>query len=411
MKISRLACVFLSLSAVACVEPIVMDPLEEMPVVVNCILTRDGGLYEDHPEENRGYQPPVQYLDLFYARTPSQAGYKTIDEATVTVTGYGETHQFVWNGSRWECAFLPQMGILYQLKVKTADGHELSSEMTFPPDCRLRRYRLIDRASLDFFGNTFAGYYYLQKHYDDSHGVCHWDNFRDECFMWIRAMEKDVPVKKICTNHPGVDNFNVRRDVWGDCAVIDLYEQQFKSFMERENAAYERYNPSQNEGMVGFGRPIYVDPQLWERFSDAWLSSPLHDEFLRIHHPAGFDNGMHKPLDYYVANDFGDHQPAEPRDLFVLGADFDPSPKVLSYTDDEGKEVEYVLNWNYLDAYEVRFVSETYDKYLHSCAGKALGKDEFAASYSTDPVYSNIEGGLGCFGGQWITKIEISTGY
>lgn len=410
-------CLFLTLLpflAAACVEPIVMDPLEEMPVVVNCILTRDGGTYEEHPEEERGYKPPVQYLDLFYARTPSQAGYQVIDKAAVRIQMYQETYEFTWNGSRWECAFLPRFDADYQLSIETEDGHKLSSTMRFPPDCRLRRYRLIDHASLNNFGNTYAGYYYLQRHYDDSYKVCHWANFREECFMWIRALENGVPVKKICTNHPGVDNFNVRRDVWGDCAVIELYEKQFNYFMESENERYANYDPSQFQGYMGYSPPIYVDPQLWQRYSDAWLSSPLHDEFLRIHHPAGFDNGMHKPWDYYVANDFsnyGGQQPAEPGDLFVLGADFDPSPKVLSYTDEDGKEVEYELNWNYLDAYEVRFVSETYDKYLRSFAGKALQEDEFAVSYSPDPMYSNIEGGLGCFGGQWITKIEISTGY
>ena len=34
----------------ACTEPIVMDPLEEMPLVVSCVLSRDGGWYEEHPE-------------------------------------------------------------------------------------------------------------------------------------------------------------------------------------------------------------------------------------------------------------------------------------------------------------------------------------------------------------------------
>ena len=51
----------------ACTEPIVMDPLEEMPVVVRCVLTRD--LIEDgyHPGElePNDYVPPMQFLDLY----------------------------------------------------------------------------------------------------------------------------------------------------------------------------------------------------------------------------------------------------------------------------------------------------------------------------------------------------------
>ena len=412
MRRSNLVCAALLAIAVSCVEPIVMDPMEEMPVVVNCVLTRDGGrLGEVHPEDNRNYQPPMQYLDLYYARTPSQDGYKTIDAAKVNVSGNGESHDFVWNGSRWECAFLPRFNVVYKLSIETGDGHELSSVMTFPPDCRLRRYRLIEHRSLNYFGNTFAGYYYLQKHYDTREG-CRFENFRDECFMWVRALENGVPVRKICTNHPGVDDFNVRRDVWGDCAVIDYYAAQFKAFAENENARYATYNAEDYTNVIGYTPPIYVNPELWDRFAQAWLSSPLHDVFLRIHHPADFDNGMHKPWDYYVANDFGDRQPADPRDLFVLGADFDPSPKVIGYTDDEGNVDESTLPWNYLDKYEIRFVSESYDRYLRSSVErKGIRGDEFSLSYSADPMYSNIKGGLGCFGGQWITAIEISTGY
>ena len=132
---------------------------------------------------------------------------------------------------------------------------------------------------------------------------------------------------------------------------------------------------------------------------------------MRIHHPEGFDSGMNKPWDYYVANDF-QQQPAEPRDLFVLGADFDPSPKIDKYVDENGHEQESIFPWYFRDAFEVRFVSETYDKYLKSSVERAtIHGDELFMLYSAEPVYSNIEGGVGCFGGQWITQIEMSTGY
>ena len=41
-----------------------MDPLEEMPVVVNCVLTR-----ECNPGKNDVI--PVQTMNLFYAKRPS----------------------------------------------------------------------------------------------------------------------------------------------------------------------------------------------------------------------------------------------------------------------------------------------------------------------------------------------------
>lgn len=398
-------------SVASCIEPIVMDPMEEMPVVVSCILTRDGDSNMEHPEDYSDYEPPMQYLDLFYARTPSQEGYEPIDDAVVRVTGFGETYDFVWNGERWECAFMPHFDIVYNLSIKTVDGHELSSSMKFPPDCRLKRYRLIDHAHMDYFGNSLAGYYYLQRHYDNYQGICRFETFRGECFMWVRALENKIPVRKVCTNHPGVDDFNLRWDVWGDCAVIDLYADQFKSMATNENERYAHYNSDEYIGSVGLTPPIYIEPQLWDRFAHAWLSSPLHDIFMRIHHPEGFDSGMNKPWDYYVANDF-QQQPAEPRDLFVLGADFDPSPKIDKYVDENGHEQESIFPWYFRDAFEVRFVSETYDKYLKSSVERAtIHGDELFMLYSAEPVYSNIEGGVGCFGGQWITQIEMSTGY
>ena len=402
-----------SLLLPACTEPIIMDPLEEMPMVVSCILSRDGGWYEEHPENERNYVPPTQYLDLYYAQRPSETERKLINDARVRVIGPGGPYDFVWNGSRWECAFLPFFDSEYKLQITTSDGKELSSSMVFPPDVRLRRYRLIEHASMNYFGNTFAGYYYLQRHFDTYYGGCQWENFRKECFMWVRALEDGVPVDRICTTHRGVDNFNMRRDVWGDCAVIDLYAKQFNEFMAIENSRYETYDPKKYEEMDGFTPPIYVDPELWTRFADAWLSSPLHDKFLRIYHEEGYDSGMDKPWNYYVANNFKDNQPAEPRDLFVLGSDFNPSKKTYSYVDEDTGEVEeYTLEWNYNDCYEVRFVSETYDKYLKAMVdAHIIHGDELSPIYSSSPVYSNIVGGLGCFGGEWITEINISTGY
>ena len=67
----------------SCVEPIVMDPLEEMPVVVNCVLTRDG----QGPAVFSGmtFTTPEQKLYLYYAKSPSGSDYVVIKDAEVTV--------------------------------------------------------------------------------------------------------------------------------------------------------------------------------------------------------------------------------------------------------------------------------------------------------------------------------------
>lgn len=383
-----------------CSDIVVIDSREEPPIVVNCILKRDGGFFEDHPDRAKGYNPPMQYLDLYYARRPSEIGYEPISNAEVVIKGKGNTYNFIWNGSRWECAFLPEFNIVYKLTVITDAGIELRSQMQFPPDCRLCKYRLIESTNKNFFGSTYAGYYYIRQHYDDIHTQCMYKCFHGDCFFWVMAKEGGKYVSKICTSHSGVDDFNIRRDRWKDCAVVGEYETDFYACMQTQNDFYAKYNPDDYKGSVGFVEPFFVDPDLWHRYSSAWLQSPLHDVYLRINHTELYDSGLNQAYSYYVANDF-EEQPVATSDLFVIGADFDPTRVAW----EDGLERPW-----YIDSfYEVHFVSEDYDKYLRSLSYKAIvHKDEITTNYSPDIVYSNIEGGLGCFGGEFLTKVAMS---
>ena len=57
------------LLAVSCVEKIVLDPMEEMPVVVNCVLTGEADM------NAAGLSAGSQYVDLFRAiSSPRQDG-------------------------------------------------------------------------------------------------------------------------------------------------------------------------------------------------------------------------------------------------------------------------------------------------------------------------------------------------
>ena len=96
-------------------------------------------------------------------------------------------------------------------------------------------------------------------------------------------------------------------------------------------------------------------------------------------------------------------KPVEPRDLFILGADIR-----LDKTVGSDGELHYFLDLTKDLRYDVRFVSEEYDKYLKTMVDtRRVHGDELTSIYSPDPVYTNIEGGLGCFGGQWITTVKI----
>ena len=148
-------------------------------------------------------------------------------------------------------------------------------------------------------------------------------------------------------------------------------------------------------GLLG---EIEVDSSLWEKYSTFTKSCAMHDSFLRIQHPRNYNNCLKGDWKEYVANDFP-NQITEPKDLFSIDADFDDTPKTVII---EGQEFPAGLLSGC--EYEVRFLSSGYDKYLKSIIEKNyIHGDEFSKIYSAEPVYSNIEGGLGCFGGQWIT--------
>ena len=106
------------LLAVSCVEKIVLDPMEEMPVVVNCVLMTER---------------TTQELDLYYAKRPSETAYVPITDAKVVVRdASGNSYPFQWNGERWTSDFVPAYKTRYVLEIETRDGKKLSAETTVP---------------------------------------------------------------------------------------------------------------------------------------------------------------------------------------------------------------------------------------------------------------------------------------
>ena len=83
-----------ALFAVSCSEKIILDPMEEMPVVVSCVLTGEADM------NAAGLSAGPQYVDLFRARRPSETGYEKISDASVRVVSGEERYDFVWNGER-----------------------------------------------------------------------------------------------------------------------------------------------------------------------------------------------------------------------------------------------------------------------------------------------------------------------
>lgn len=350
----------------SCVEPIVMDPLEEMPVVVNCVLQRGRA---------------AQYLDLHYAKRPSEAKAIPITDATVIVTGkeydpqnLSEAvvdHQFTWNGERWQCNFIPVFGAKYSLKITLQDSRIISSSTTFPADFKL--VGCINDTEFDFAPFSYKAAYdafYFAKYFKttklvDSYTVGHdtykiydtyegYAPYRGELYAWI------VAGSRLSTDHPCADKLNLRTGSWADLDPIEGYNIKSRS------AEYLNYCS---------GLPLYQD----------WL---------HIHQQEGFTGNLPAslaPKQTYVTFP-GDTKPVPPESMFVLASD--PS--------DGQKDAEY--GYATMDVFRVFFVSPEYDTYLRNMANtKIIHGGELTEIYSTEPVYTNIEGGLGIFGASYMT--------
>ena len=106
------------IGAVSCVETIVMDPHEEMPAVVYCVLTN---------------KSDVQTLDLSAAESPS--GVKPEMKAKEVVVWAGSRERYVFQnagGTKWTARFRPVPLEKYSLHVTLEGGGELVAETTFP---------------------------------------------------------------------------------------------------------------------------------------------------------------------------------------------------------------------------------------------------------------------------------------
>lgn len=389
-----------------------MDPLEEMPVVVRCVLTRD--LIEDgyHPGElePNDYVPPMQFLDLYRARGNSKSGdYIPINDAEVIVSGAGERFSFEWNGSRWQCRMLPVFNREYKLKVITSDGDTLSATASFPPALHLGNYPIIDNN--DVVSPRGACYYYLARHYDMewengpfTHYVCKDAVYNGECVLWLYAKYNDICLSKICTSHSGCDSFNIRTDLWGNSPVFNHMEDLFYFYCNYKN---DQYNHIVNqEGLSELEKRIAleewhifpVDEIIWIRYKSLWYSSPMHYQYLRINHLAHFNSGLAGDYHSYVANDYregGGKYNVDPKSLFVIGIDFDTDWD--KYRDDANK----------INLISV-FVSADYDLYLRDLLRNTIDSDIFTSSYNSASVHSNIKGGFGIFGCEWKTYNYIN---
>ena len=107
-----------ALVATSCVETIIMDPHEEMPAVVYCVLTN---------------KSDVQTLELSAVESPSGVKPEVAAKEVVVTTSTGMRYAFESSdGVRWNARFRPVPLEKFSLRVTLAGGGELVAETTYP---------------------------------------------------------------------------------------------------------------------------------------------------------------------------------------------------------------------------------------------------------------------------------------
>ena len=188
--------------AVSCVEKIVLDPMEEMPVVVNCVLMTER---------------TTQELDLYYAKRPSETAYVPITDAKVVVRdASGNSYPFQWNGERWTSDFVPVYKTRYFLEIETRDGEKLSAETTVPDNFLLVGTPLYEdclpksKSSGGHFIQVYSpkNLFLFGKNAPDR--LSGFEPYNGELFAWITAGAR------LSTDHVDADPFNILSGTWDD---------------------------------------------------------------------------------------------------------------------------------------------------------------------------------------------------
>ena len=356
--------VIVAFLAVSCVESINLDPMQEMPVVVTCVLTTETA---------------EQSLNLFYAKRPSETEYVSIPGAKVVVreeaSSGGAVHEFKWNGEKYVCPFTPCYDTRYFLEVETAGGTSLTAETTMPKHFSLLPQEksstivlkdYTDPLSEEGLGSTNSHVDYLTylAYYFALETDAGFEPYAGELCAWISAGDR------LSTDHKDADSFNLLPNNWNDLKSHPFFNRQ--------------------------GR---MAPEYYQFFS----AFPTYLKFIRIHQQQGFSGPASIK---YIG------KPEYENFLFYLKSDITDDTIITSEIDNVDGIPEFLLeefiHSNSVDLvypaqneYSVRFVSQEYDAFLKDLVEKTVvHADELSVIYSMEPTHSNIKGGLGIFGAE-----------
>lgn len=382
---------------VSCVEDFEFESSKDSPVTVNCILKH----------------LPVQTLRLSHVRGLYQTEDIPVDEAEayiriadgMTVARFERQSDFEWTAK-----FTPQFGTSYELVVEMPDKPAITARTRFPDDLRLvfSYSRFYDRDNLfKMDTDRYEVWFEVQQFQvrvkqtptNPNPDFAFKNTYKDSCKIWIyphidadssvkEVWDIDNPVHElhffdslsvyngslqpysdlIATDHPNVDGFNITAGSLYDILIERCY-------------VAEPY-------LTGsLGKPITGGPLVYPYYPQL----PLHSNFLRIAHPANFNNGYTGDPDSGL--DFRDNS-----ECFFIAA-----RRAEGYGRNTNQYKSYIIE-DWFCANEVHFVSEEYDRYMRDLYVKKSQSNDFILSvYNYDNLYTNVNGGVGIFGADFIT--------
>ena len=312
----------------SCVQDVILDAKEEPRLAVSCVLSQDS----------------VQTLMLSWTKGASEAEAPRVTEAVAVLTDLSlsrEVGRFARIGEGlWQLEYTPVPGHSYLLDV-TVPGHEpVWAEQTVPevPDVDISVTKRPEYPNPPKDGDKWGLLYSLNL----SRPVWAWaENYDAE-------QQKRVPVDKICTDYPHVDNINLS----GEFDENSNWPFGGKPMPSGSSGAYNEY--------CTYGHPFH---SRFLRFpkSDSQILFSIHGKF----------KGK-----YYYYDDDSPREPSAKEGLLYFAS--------LS------------------DEYD-RYLCEAFKYYQSEIS------DDLSSIYVRDNVYSNIHGGVGIFGSY--TQIPVRWNY
>lgn len=349
----------------SCVEPIIMDSHEDLPVAVYCVLK----------------ESDTQTLELFYTKSKSQSDYIPISDAEVALYHDNEkVADFSYNGSLWEADFRPNCGETYILNIQIPGKEMISAKTTMPLDftafCFYHYHTQKVAVLADLPSYCFSVSFELRVlHQSPSHPDMYGTPFDDKCNLWIFPLSQWIYFDSdyvynelITTDHPNADLFNQTGITLKD---LPCYQEE----------SYSKF--SQLYRLFLLWMPEYI-PDL-----------PMCRNFVHIKHPAFFNNHQD------VSEESTIHYSTS---SFLLSTNYVTENEIRV----NHSGISHGPLLPYQTYYEFISVSDELDNYLRDLYIKDLNRDNMSILYSTDNVYSNVNNGLGIFGSE-IHRINLST--